>query len=215
MASRPGRWCGRSTPIARASSSAWRPNWRAHRRGRHGTRVARLVEAIAENMAPRGVLKGRRRRRRAVRRITARYLALAATELPDHADVREAARTIVLSSAKAAWDNRADVYGLPCSAPSGIASQRYRAKKVQAERSTEPSSSRPLRSGIFGAGVGLDADGSRIHGVDGRLNIAAGSSRSTPDGGNRYAQPGTRGRRRTRPMKNITALATGHWLSSR
>lgn len=83
-------------------------------KARHGTRVARLVEAIAENMAPEGVLKGAGGGDGGLfAGITARYLALAATELPDHADVREAARAIVLSSAKAAWDNRADVYGLP------------------------------------------------------------------------------------------------------
>ena len=49
--------------------------------------------------------------------ITARYLALAATSLPgdspEDAAARSAARDIVLASARAAWDNRQDVDGLP------------------------------------------------------------------------------------------------------
>jgi predicted alpha-1,6-mannanase (GH76 family) len=49
--------------------------------------------------------------------ITARYLALAATSLPGDsgadAAARDTARSIVLASAQAAWDNRQDVEGLP------------------------------------------------------------------------------------------------------
>jgi len=81
---------------------------------RHVTRVARLVEAIAENMAPDGVLKGAGGGDGGLfAGITARYLAQAATELPGDDAARDSARTIVLASAKAAWDNRADVDGLP------------------------------------------------------------------------------------------------------
>ena len=81
---------------------------------RHVTRVARLVDAIAENMAPDGVLKGAGGGDGGLfAGITARYLAQAAAELPDDAAARDAARRIVLASAGAAWDNRADVDGLP------------------------------------------------------------------------------------------------------
>ena len=81
---------------------------------RHVTRVARLLEAIAENMAPDGVLKGAGGGDGGLfAGITARYLAQAALELPDDASARDAARRIVLASATAAWDNRADVDGLP------------------------------------------------------------------------------------------------------
>jgi predicted alpha-1,6-mannanase (GH76 family) len=81
---------------------------------RHIARVARLVRAIGENMAPGGVLKGAGGGDGGLfAGITARYLALAATDLPDDADARSAARDIVLASATAAWDNRADVDGLP------------------------------------------------------------------------------------------------------
>jgi predicted alpha-1,6-mannanase (GH76 family) len=49
--------------------------------------------------------------------ITSRYLALVATTLPgdsaDDAVARDTARTIVLASAKSAWENRQTVDGLP------------------------------------------------------------------------------------------------------
>jgi predicted alpha-1,6-mannanase (GH76 family) len=81
---------------------------------RHGARVARLVEAIGANMAPGGVLKGAGGGDGGLfAGITARYLALAANELPDDTATRAAARDIVLASATAAWDNRAEVDGLP------------------------------------------------------------------------------------------------------
>jgi predicted alpha-1,6-mannanase (GH76 family) len=65
-------------------------------------------------MAPEGVLKGAGGGDGGLfAGITARYLAQAATELPGADAARDAARTIVLASAKAAWDNRADVDGLP------------------------------------------------------------------------------------------------------
>jgi predicted alpha-1,6-mannanase (GH76 family) len=81
---------------------------------RHATRAARLVEAIAVNMAPDGVLKGAGGGDGGLfAGITARYLAQAAIELPDNAAARATARRLVLTSAAAAWDNRADVDGLP------------------------------------------------------------------------------------------------------
>ena len=49
--------------------------------------------------------------------VTARYLALVATMLPGDSahDIaaRDTARTVVLTSAKSAWDNRQTVDGLP------------------------------------------------------------------------------------------------------
>lgn len=85
---------------------------------RHAPRVRRLVAAVAEHMAPHGVLRGAGGGDGGLfAGITARYLALAATTLPgDSAEdvaARDAARRIVLSSAKAAWDNRQTVEGLP------------------------------------------------------------------------------------------------------
>jgi len=85
---------------------------------RHAARVHRLVAAIGKHMAPEGVLKGAGGGDGGLfAGITARYLALAATALPGGSDAdraaRETARAIVLASAKAAWDNRQDVDGLP------------------------------------------------------------------------------------------------------
>ena len=85
---------------------------------RHGARVRRLVAAIDEQMAPEGVLKGAGGGDGGLfAGITARYLALAATELPGDSRADAAARAtagdIVLASARAAWDNRQDVDGLP------------------------------------------------------------------------------------------------------
>lgn len=85
---------------------------------RHAPRARRLIAAVAEQMAPDGVLRGAGGGDGGLfAGITARYLALAATDLPgDSADdvaARQTARRIVLSSAKAAWDNRQTVDGLP------------------------------------------------------------------------------------------------------
>ncbi|WAC91098.1 glycoside hydrolase family 76 protein [Mycobacterium sp. Aquia_213] len=90
----------------------------AEARGRHAARVHRLVAAVNEHMAPSGVLKGSGGGDGGLfAGITARYLALVATALPgdsaDDAVARDTARTIVLSSAKSAWDNRQTVDGLP------------------------------------------------------------------------------------------------------
>ena len=87
---------------------------------RHAARVRRLVPAIAEHMTTDGVLRGAGGGDGGLfAGITARYLALAVTDLPnpEDADVREAARDIVLASARAAWDNRQDVDGLPLFGP--------------------------------------------------------------------------------------------------
>jgi len=85
---------------------------------RHGARVRRLIAAIDEQMAPEGVLRGAGGGDGGLfAGITARYLALAATELPGDSSADAAARAtagdIVLASARAAWDNRQDVDGLP------------------------------------------------------------------------------------------------------
>ena len=85
---------------------------------RHAVRVRRLVPAIAEHMAPDGILKGAGGGDGGLfAGITARYLALAATALPGDSGAdtaaRNTARDIVLASAGAAWDNRQDVDGLP------------------------------------------------------------------------------------------------------
>lgn len=90
----------------------------AEARDRHKARVHRLVAAVNEHMAPNGVLKSAGGGDGGLfGGITARYLALVATTLPgdsaDDAVARDTARNIVLSSAKAAWDNRQTVAGLP------------------------------------------------------------------------------------------------------
>ncbi len=85
---------------------------------RHAARVHRLVAAVSEQMAPSGVLHGGGGGDGGLfPGVTVRYLALVATTLPGDSapDVaaRDTARTIVLSSAKSAWDNRQTVDGLP------------------------------------------------------------------------------------------------------
>ena len=90
----------------------------AEARDRHAARVHRLVVAVSEHMAPSGVLQGAGGGDGGLfAGITARYLALVATDLPgesaDDAVARDTARSIVLASAKAAWDNRQPVDGLP------------------------------------------------------------------------------------------------------
>ncbi|MBS9532521.1 fructose-bisphosphate aldolase [Mycobacterium sp. M1] len=85
---------------------------------RHAPRVHRLVAAVAEHMAPGGVLKGAGGGDGGLfAGITARYLALVATDLPGESADDDAARAtaakMVLSSAKSAWDYRQSVAGLP------------------------------------------------------------------------------------------------------
>ncbi|BBY63419.1 glycoside hydrolase family 76 protein [Mycolicibacterium helvum] len=85
---------------------------------RHPARARRLIAAIGEHMAPGGILNGAGGGDGGLfSGITARYLALAATDLPDgaaeNAAARDAAREVVLASAAAAWDNRQTVDGLP------------------------------------------------------------------------------------------------------
>ena len=87
-------------------------------RARHAARVHRLVAAVSEQMAPSGVLRGTGGGDGGLfAGITARYLALVATTLPgesaDDAVARDTARTIVLASAKSAWQYRQTVDGLP------------------------------------------------------------------------------------------------------
>ncbi|MGF2951775.1 glycoside hydrolase family 76 protein [Mycobacterium sp. THU-M116] len=90
---------------------------------RHAPRVHRLVAAVGEHMAPAGVIKGSGGGDGGLfAGITARYLALVATALPGEAPAdaaaRDTARTIVLASAKSAWDYRQTVDGLPLFGPS-------------------------------------------------------------------------------------------------
>ncbi|OBG62904.1 glycoside hydrolase family 76 protein [Mycobacterium sp. E735] len=89
---------------------------------RHAPRVHRLVAAVADHMAPTGVLTGAGGGDGGLfSGITARYLALVATTLPgdsaDDAAARDTARRIVLASAKSAWDYRQTVDGLPLFGP--------------------------------------------------------------------------------------------------
>jgi predicted alpha-1,6-mannanase (GH76 family) len=94
----------------------------AEARAAHAARVHRLVAAVGERMAPSGVLRGSGGGDGGLfAGITARYLALVATTLPgdsaDDAVARDTARTIVLASAKSAWDYRQTVNGLPLYGP--------------------------------------------------------------------------------------------------
>ncbi len=89
---------------------------------RHAARVHRLVAAVDKEMAPGGVLKGAGGGDGGLfGGITARYLALVATALPgDSADdvaARDIAKTLVLTSARSAWDYRQPVAGLPLFGP--------------------------------------------------------------------------------------------------
>lgn len=84
----------------------------------HAARVHRLVAAVRDHMAPDGIIKGAGGGDGGLfNGILARYLALVVTMLPqrdsDDAAARDTARTLVLTSAKAAWDNRQTVDGLP------------------------------------------------------------------------------------------------------
>ena len=90
---------------------------------RHAKRVHRLVAAIGKEMAPDGVLKGTGGGDGGLfGGVTARYLALVATDLPGDSPedeaARDTARTVVLKSAQSAWDNRQTVEGLPLFGPS-------------------------------------------------------------------------------------------------
>ncbi len=86
--------------------------------GEHAERVHRLVAAVAEHMAPDGVIKGAGGGDGGLfNGILARYLALVATDLPqrgpDDEKARETARSIVIASARTAWDNRQTAEDLP------------------------------------------------------------------------------------------------------
>lgn len=89
---------------------------------RHPERVRRLVAAVDSEMTTDGVIKGAGGGDGGLfNGITARYLALVANTLPgDTAEddaARETARSLVLKSAQAAWDNRQTVDGLPLFGP--------------------------------------------------------------------------------------------------
>ncbi|MDG4663299.1 glycoside hydrolase family 76 protein [Mycobacterium sp. 236(2023)] len=85
---------------------------------RHAERVHRLVAAVAEHMAPEGIIAGAGGGDGGLfNGILARYLALVATELPGTSDADDRARAtaskLVLTSARAAWDNRQSVENRP------------------------------------------------------------------------------------------------------
>ena len=85
---------------------------------RHAERAHRLVRAIRDEMSPGGVVNGAGGGDGGLfGGILARYLALAANELPDDgpeaAETRSIARELVLKSAQSAWDYRQTVDGLP------------------------------------------------------------------------------------------------------
>jgi predicted alpha-1,6-mannanase (GH76 family) len=84
----------------------------------HAERVHRLVAAVRENMVANGVIWGAGGGDGGLfNGILARYLALVATALPqngpDDAAARDTARSLVLTSAQSAWDNRQTVDSLP------------------------------------------------------------------------------------------------------
>jgi len=88
----------------------------------HAERVHRLVAAVRDNMATDGVIKGAGGGDGGLfNGILARYLALVVTALPQNgpedAEARDTARTLVLQSAQAAWDNRQTVDDLPLFGP--------------------------------------------------------------------------------------------------
>ena len=85
---------------------------------RHAGRVHRLVAAVAGHMAPDGVIKGAGGGDGGLfNGILARYLALVATALPRRSpqdeQARDTARSLVLGSAKAAWEHRQTAEDLP------------------------------------------------------------------------------------------------------
>lgn len=85
---------------------------------RHAERVHRLVAAVRDHMAPEGVIRGAGGGDGGLfNGITARYLALVATALPENSaqdtETRAIARKLVLASAQSAWDYRQTVDGLP------------------------------------------------------------------------------------------------------
>ena len=85
---------------------------------KHARRVHRLVAAVAEHMAPDGVIKGTGGGDGGLfNGILARYLALVATALPRHGPedekARHTARSLVLGSGAAAWEHRQTAEDLP------------------------------------------------------------------------------------------------------
>ncbi|HVQ51311.1 MAG TPA: glycoside hydrolase family 76 protein [Mycobacterium sp.] len=84
----------------------------------HASRVHRLVAAVRDNMAPEGIINGAGGGDGGLfNGILARYLALVVTTLPQNgpadAEARDIARSLVLKSGEAAWENRQTVDGLP------------------------------------------------------------------------------------------------------
>ncbi|GGC62072.1 hypothetical protein GCM10011410_13180 [Hoyosella rhizosphaerae] len=85
---------------------------------RHARRVQELVGAVAQHLAPRGIIKtGGGGDGGLFQGILARYLALVATKLPTTSEsnqqTRRIARGIVLRSAETVWRNHLDAPGGP------------------------------------------------------------------------------------------------------
>jgi predicted alpha-1,6-mannanase (GH76 family) len=88
----------------------------------HAQRVHRLVAAVDKEMAPDGVIKGAGGGDGGLfNGVTARYLALVVTTLPNNSPEDTAAiataQNIVISSAQSAWDYRQTLDGLPLFGP--------------------------------------------------------------------------------------------------
>jgi predicted alpha-1,6-mannanase (GH76 family) len=89
----------------------------------HAERVHRLVGAVADRLAPNGVLVGGTGGDDGglFDGILARYLALVASQLPGASagdrETRATASSLVLASAQAAWQNRVEVGALPVFGP--------------------------------------------------------------------------------------------------
>ncbi|MEH3131684.1 MAG: fructose-bisphosphate aldolase [Mycolicibacterium neoaurum] len=88
----------------------------------HAERVHRLVAAVEQHMTTEGVIRGAGGGDGGLfNAITARYLALVASDLPGSTpadeQARATARTIVLTSAQSAWDYRQTVDGMPLFGP--------------------------------------------------------------------------------------------------
>jgi predicted alpha-1,6-mannanase (GH76 family) len=108
----------------------------------HAQRVRRLVAAVANEMAPGGVIKGAGGGDGGLfNGILARYLALVVTTLPirtpQDAAATDTARDLVLSSAQSAWDYRQTVDGLPLFGPSWDRSAEIPAAGGQEAQSVE------------------------------------------------------------------------------
>lgn len=81
-------------------------------------RAEQTVAAVAERLAPRGVIRGHGGGDGGLfSGILARYLALAASQLPSGSPAATTARDLVLTSAEACWANAGRIHGRPVFGP--------------------------------------------------------------------------------------------------